>query len=138
MTNAKPQPEPHAPARRSTKRRVRRKDAPKKGGGGRGWRRRIGWALGLLVLIGAVVVWPQLHAFARTAASDGARMACSCRYVAGRSLDDCRKDFEPGMGLVWLSEDAGARTITARYAIFASQSATWRDGSGCVLEPWKD
>jgi hypothetical protein len=89
-----------------------------------------------LVTLGAS--WPQLHMFARTAASYGARVGCSCRYVGGRGLADCRKDFEPGMGLVWLSEDAAAHRITARYAIFASQTATWRPGPGCLLEPWQE
>jgi hypothetical protein len=82
--------------------------------------------------------WPQLRLFARTAASYGARVGCSCRYVGGRGLPDCAKDFEPGMGPVWLSEDAAAHRITAHYAIFASQSATWRQGPGCMLEPWQD
>jgi hypothetical protein len=114
------------------------------GGGGAGgaagakWGRRIGWALAICVVVALGAGWPQLRLFARTAASYGARVGCSCRYVEGRQLADCAKDFEPGMGLVWLSEDAAAHRITARYAVLASQSATWRAGPGCLAEPWQN
>ena len=49
-----------------------------------------------------------------------------------------RKDFEPGMELVTLSEDAAAKTVTARFPLLASQTATYREGPGCQLEPWRD
>jgi hypothetical protein len=66
----------------------------------------------------------------------GARTACSCRFIAGRALEDCEKDFEPGMELVFLSEDAEAKSIIARVPPIASATATYREGFGCVLEPW--
>ncbi len=106
--------------------------------GGWHWGRWLGLAGALALLVGLGLGWPWLHAQSRVAASYGARVACACRYVAGRPLGDCAKDFEPGMGLVWLSENAASRTITARYAILASQTASWRPGFGCMLEPWKD
>lgn len=102
--------------------------------------RWLGWALlAVLLLIGAgAFVWPQLHGYAITGASYGARVACSCRFVGGRPLADCRKDFEPGMDLITLSEDLSARSVTARFPLIASQTATYRKGWGCVLEPWRD
>ena len=106
---------------------------------GRGvlWR-RLGVGLVLAALLALGLGWPWLHAQSRVAASYGAKVGCSCHYIDGRSLADCRKDFEPGMGPVWLSENAATHTITARYAILASQKATWSPGPGCTLEPWKD
>jgi hypothetical protein len=100
-------------------------------------RRRALW-LGL-VLIAVLIAWfwSPLHAFARTGAAYGARVACSCRFVGGRELSDCRKDFEPGMELVMLSEDDAAKSVTARYPLVASQTATYRPGFGCQLEPWQ-
>ena len=65
-------------------------------------------------------------------------MACSCSYVGGRDLSDCKKDFEPGMALVMVSEDEDARSVTARFPFLSSQTATYREGAGCVLEPWED
>lgn len=102
------------------------------------WRKRI-LLLGL-VLVGLLIAffWQPLTQYAQTGASYGARVGCSCRFVGGRSLEDCRKDFEPGMELVTLSEDAAAKTVTARFPLLASQTATYREGPGCQLEPWQD
>ena len=104
--------------------------------------RRRGWLL-RLVLAGAAIAfvalslgWSGLAVRARAGASYGARVACSCRYLGGRSLADCRKDFEAGMGPVWLTEDAGARSVTARYPLLAAQTASFHEGEGCVLGRW--
>ena len=82
--------------------------------------------------------WQPLHSYATAGASYGARVACSCRYVEGRALGDCRKDFEPGMALVRLSEDEAARSVTASFPLLSRQTATFREGEGCVLEKWGD
>jgi len=42
------------------------------------------------------------------------------------------------MGLVTLSEDAEARSVTARFPLLSTQTATYRDGPGCQLQPWND
>jgi len=100
-------------------------------------RRRALW-LGLALLAALLVwFWGPLHAYARTGAAFGARVACSCRFVGGRELGDCKKDFEPGMELVMLSEDAQAKSVTARFPGLASETATYRPGFGCQLEPWQ-
>jgi len=92
-----------------------------------------------LALVAALLAWfwGPMHAYARTASAYGARVACSCRFVGGRELSDCRKDFEAGMGLVMLSEDAQAKSVTARFPGLASQTASYRQGLGCQLEPWQ-
>lgn len=100
----------------------------------------LGW-LALCILALAALgwfFWVPLHGKAMAGASYGARVACSCRFEGGRPLGDCRKDFEDGMGLVTLSEDATAKSVTASFPLVASQTATYREGWGCVLEPWKD
>lgn len=99
-----------------------------------------------LVALGAIVAlllavlgwfWGTISGYAVTGASYGARVACSCRFAGGRSLPDCAKDFEPGMELITLSEDSQARSVTARFPLLARQTATYREGWGCQLEPWK-
>jgi hypothetical protein len=101
------------------------------------WRRVL-----LLVALAAALVlawfWKPLSNTALAGASFGARTACSCHYIAGRSLSDCRKDFEPGMGLIMLSTQAKEKSLTARFPLLASQTATFREGEGCVLERWED
>ena len=93
----------------------------------------------MLALAGVLAAWfwPAIVGYAQTGASYGARVACSCRFEGGRLLEDCRRDFEPGMELVTLGEDSQARSVTARFPLLASQTATYREGWGCVLEPWE-
>jgi len=108
---------------------------------GSGRRRRWGRKLLLLLVLAAVAAgawfWQPLRAFATTGASYGARMACACRFVERRTMGSCRDDFEPGMGLVHVSADEAARSVTATFPLLARQTATFRDGDGCVLETWE-
>ena len=95
----------------------------------------LGFALLALLL---AVFWGPIASYAVTGSSYGARVACSCRYAGGRSLTDCKKDLEAGMELVTLSEDTETNSVTARFALLAPQTATFREGQGCVLEKWRD
>ncbi|WP_052208582.1 hypothetical protein [Croceibacterium mercuriale] len=99
------------------------------------WPRAVLAAL-VLAIGGLWFAWPTLDAYATTAASFGARTACSCRHIGGRALSDCTRDFEPGMAMVFLSEDEDARSVTATVPLLARQTATYAQGPGCVLEPW--
>jgi hypothetical protein len=98
--------------------------------------RRILLAAALLGLIVLAWAWRPLTASAVTAASYGARVACPCRFIAGRTLQSCREEIEPGLGWVMLSDDDQARSITARIPLLAKQTATFRPGDGCQLEKW--
>ena len=103
-------------------------------------RRRI-WPSVLLALavLAGTVAWfyrEPIAGYTTTGTAYGARTACSCRYVAGRPLGDCEKDFEPGMELVLLSDDPQTKTVTARVPLLASATARYREGFGGVLEPW--
>ncbi|MGE8142482.1 hypothetical protein ACQKOE_10940 [Novosphingobium sp. NPDC080210] len=100
------------------------------------WRRRI-LLLGLALVIALFAFfWKPLSGYAETGAAYGARVACSCRFVGGRPLGDCKKDFEPGMELITLSEDVESKSVTARFPLLARETATYREGPGCQLEPW--
>jgi len=107
--------------------------------------RRVGRKSNRLVWIGGLVVallalWAAFGSaalgYAQAGTSYGARVACSCRFVAGRSMEDCAKDKLAGMELVTLSDDAEAKSVTARMLILASDTATYREGYGCVLDRW--
>ena len=99
------------------------------------------FAVVVLVIGAAAAMYPDqaasLTAFPGLASSYDAKEACSCRYVAGRSLEDCKKDFEPGMQAVFLSDDPEARSVTAYVPLLASETARYRDGPGCLLDPWR-
>jgi hypothetical protein len=82
--------------------------------------------------------WQPINSYALTGAAVGARIGCSCRFIEGRVLGDCRKDFEPGMQLVRLTEDAKAKSVTGSFPLLAHQTASFRQGEGCVLEKWSN
>ncbi|MGN3974559.1 hypothetical protein [Tsuneonella sp. SYSU-LHT278] len=73
--------------------------------------------------------------YANAATAYSARVACSCRFVAGRDIEDCAKDKLSGMELVTLSADDDDRSVTARLLI-VSDTARMKPGYGCVLDPW--
>lgn len=101
-------------------------------------RRRFWLLLGLLALAALLAAfWRPLTGYARLGAAYGAHIGCACRYAGGRSLEDCAKDFEPGMELVSLSEDRKARSVTASFPLLDGTTATYREGWGCVLERWE-
>lgn len=95
--------------------------------------------LGLLALAGLIFAFrADIAGYANAGAAYGARVTCSCRYFGGRSLDDCRKDFVPGMALIRLSEDAKAKAITARFLLISRQTARMQPGAGCMVDKWED
>jgi hypothetical protein len=65
-----------------------------------------------------------------------ARVACSCRFVAGRTMESCADDKLAGMSLIGLTADESARSVTAGVPLFASETARMRPGYGCVLDRW--
>ena len=104
----------------------------------RSWTRWLLLALLAGLVAAALYYRPVIEGYAVTGTSYGARVACSCRYVGGRDLDDCKKDFESGMELVSLADDPDTQTVTATFPLLGSQRATYRDGWGCQLEQWDD
>lgn len=65
-----------------------------------------------------------------------ARVACGCRYMGNRSLGDCRRDFEPGMEAIRLSEDPERRTVTASVPLVTSRTVRFDPVLGCQPEPF--
>ena len=101
-------------------------------------------ALWLLLLIGiaiAAVLYTYrapIQGYAAVGTSYAARVACSCRFVAGRNMEDCEKDKLGGMELVTLVDNPDAKSVTARFPLVAANTASYREGYGCVLEEWED
>ncbi|MFZ9396134.1 MAG: hypothetical protein ACO25F_08765 [Erythrobacter sp.] len=97
------------------------------------------FALALFALLGVGwYVHAPAQAYAQTATAYSARVACSCRFVAGRSLEDCEKDRLAGMEFVTLVEDQATQTVTARFPLIAVDRASYREGFGCVLDKWEE
>lgn len=94
--------------------------------------------LALLAAGGSVLAWqwPGLSAQAQVGTAYGARVACACRFIGGRSLESCEEDFVEGMELVGLSEDESS--VTASVPLVASATAHFDEANGCQLEAWED
>lgn len=98
------------------------------------------WVLAIIVLsvsAAAFAFRSEINGYGSIASAYSARVACSCRYVAGRSLEDCAKDKLAGMEAVTLVEDDETKSVTARFPLVAEATATYRKGYGCVLEPYE-
>ncbi len=107
-------------------------------------KRRSGlWLLALAALV-ALLLAAWFSSFGQRLRGDvlagtayGARVACSCRFVAGRSMEDCAKDKLAGMALIRLSADEEAKSVTASVPVVSSATARLRLGYGCVLDRWE-
>lgn len=94
----------------------------------------------IVALIAAVWFAPfgqRMRDDAAAGTAYGARVACSCRFVAGRSMENCAKDKLAGMELIRLSADEEAKSVTASVPLIASETARLREGYGCVLDRWE-
>lgn len=99
------------------------------------------WLLAIIALALAGAVWAfrePINGYGSIASAYSARVACSCRFVAGRSIGDCAKDKLAGMEAVTLVEDVETKSVTARFPLVAEATATYREGYGCVLETWEE
>ncbi len=99
------------------------------------WRMAI--YIGALILIILISVLAYNFAFIKgqlnIGTAYGARVACSCHYVGGRDIEDCRKDFEPGMELIGLTLDDERKRVTASVPLIESATAEFREGWGCIM-----
>lgn len=104
------------------------------GGVGKG---RIALYMVLLVILILAAVFFYNLSFIRgqlnVGTAYGARVACSCHYIGGRDMEDCEKDFEPGMELIGLSLDDEKKRVTASALLMESATAEFREGWGCVM-----
>lgn len=102
------------------------------------------WVIALAVIAALLAVaWfssfgQSLRGDAAAGTAYGARVACSCRFVAGRGMEDCAKDKLAGMELIRLSADEEAKSVTASLPLLASETARLRPGYGCVLDRWEN
>ncbi len=106
-----------------------------------GDKRRTPWLklLALMVLIAGGLAWYYgdiIDGYAQAGTGYAAKTACSCRFIGGREMGQCKDDLMPGMAAIWLSEDDAAKSVTASVPLVESTTATYREGYGCVLERW--
>jgi hypothetical protein len=64
-----------------------------------------------------------------------AKVACSCVFVEGRTLEACRADDPPGFEQVAVEIDATAKTAVGRVLGIVTRRASYNETYGCTLEP---
>ena len=105
-----------------------------------GMGRTLVWLVLIILGVSAAAAYTYrapINGYAQIGSAYAARVTCSCRFVAGRSMADCEKDKLAGMELVTLVDDVEAKSVTARFPLITAHTATYREGYGCVLEPWQ-
>jgi hypothetical protein len=90
------------------------------------------YAVLTLALLWLVFNFSDIKGQAQLGVAYGAHVACSCRYIEGRSLASCYKDFEPGMGMVSLTDDPENKRVRASVPLLASAIAEKRGDFGCL------
>ena len=103
-------------------------------------KRRWGWsALTILaaLLIAAALYVQRMRPQLELGTGYAARVACACRYIGNRPLQQCTKDFEPGMEMIRLSENPTERSVTASVPLLARRTARFDPLLGCQPEPFR-
>ena len=90
------------------------------------------YAVLTLILLWLVFNFSDIKGQAQLGVAYGAHVACSCRYIEGRPLASCYKDFEPGMGMVSLTDDPEHKRVHASVPLLASAVAERRSDFGCL------
>lgn len=90
----------------------------------------------IILAIGGGLAWQlwlkEQVGYARVATAYGAKMVCSCRYVAGREMDSCKQDFTQDVSAVTFEDgDNAVRTQVLGGVI--SAEARFEPGLGCTL-----
>lgn len=102
--------------------------------------RKMALILGGLAVCSALVFAYRapISGYSAIGAAYAARVSCTCQYIGGRQLSDCRDELEDMPPFLMLSGNDDGKSVTARVPFLASATAYYREGWGCVLERWDD
>ncbi|PAX07761.1 hypothetical protein [Sphingomonas lenta] len=103
-------------------------------------RRALGIGLPVLLLAGmggALAYADRMRPQMELGVGYAARVACACRFIGDRPLQDCYRDFEPGMEPIRLAEDAGAKAVTASVPLLTSRTVRYDPVLGCQPEAFR-
>jgi hypothetical protein len=90
-------------------------------------------SVALIALAWLAYNYQSIKGQAELAAAYGAHIACSCRYIAGREIENCKRDFEPGMEMLNVVDDPENKRVIASIPFLAKAMAERRGAFGCIV-----
>ncbi|MGA1341962.1 MAG: hypothetical protein ACO33A_02780 [Hyphomonas sp.] len=72
-------------------------------------------------------------AFARIASAYGAKMVCSCRFVAGRPMESCLTDFTADLSQIKFKESGDTIRASVLGGLISSQARNTGPETGCTM-----
>lgn len=99
-------------------------------------------AVVIVIMLGvaALLAWQFLIKdqveLARVATPYGAKMVCSCRFVAERPMESCMSDFTEDLSAVSFKEENKSIRASVLGGVI-SATADYEEGLGCTLRPHK-
>ena len=91
-------------------------------------------ALGAVALVWGGWTWYRLRYAVDIGAAMLAKQMCSCVYLAGRDVADCRADQFESMDRIRLELLRGQQRVRAWVPGLGERTAVHRPGLGCTLE----
>ena len=91
-------------------------------------------ATAAILVTGTYYAW-GFAAQAGVGAAAMAKVACSCVFVDGRTLGECRADDPPGFDGISVSVDEKAKSVTGTVLGLIRRTAKFNADYGCTLEP---
>ena len=88
--------------------------------------------LGVLALLAWQFMIKDQIDLARVATPYGAKMVCSCRFVAERPMESCLADFTEDVSAVSFSEDGNSIRAKVLGGV-VNATAVYEEGLGCTL-----
>lgn len=90
--------------------------------------------LGLAIIVGYVRWFVPTQQAVEIGAGMLSKQVCSCLFVAGRSVEDCRADQYESMDRIKLEVLQDPPAVRAFVPLLGERIAVWRDGFGCTLQ----
>jgi hypothetical protein len=90
----------------------------------------VGGATAIAALGAGVWAARDTYASARIGAAYVAKQTCSCLFVAGRSMESCRTDYDANIAPLAFDAGDGGVTISALGGL-VSATAEFAEGFGC-------
>lgn len=92
----------------------------------------IGGAVGVALLGAGAFAAREPAQLAYLGTAYAAKVTCSCLFVSGRNLDNCKTDYDPNVAGLFAWE-VGKEDVTVRALGVFSSHARYEEGFGCTL-----